>query len=95
MPSTTVTSKQFTISISDIWKGLIVAVITPVITIIISSLNAGSLTFDWKVIGVTALTALLAYIIKNFLTPSAVIIKDPVLAESVKDGEASVKVVNK
>lgn len=90
----TTTSQQFTISLPDIWKGLLVAVITPVLTIIISSLNAGTLTFDWKAIGLTALTAGLAYVIKNFLTPSAVMIKDPELAEEVKAGDAEVKVIS-
>lgn len=91
---TTTTSKQFTISISDVWKGLIVAIITPVLTVIINSLQQGALTFDWKAIGITALTAGIAYIVKNFLTPSAVVIKNPDLAEKVKEGDAEVKVVN-
>lgn len=95
MKNTTVTSKQFTISLPDVWRGLLVAVITPVITIIISSLNAGSLTFDFKAIAITALTAGLAYVIKNFLTPSQIVIKNPEAAEEVKAGTADVKVTSK
>lgn len=91
----TTTSQQFTLSGSDVLKGLLVAIITPVITIIMSSLNAGTLTFDWKVIGITALTAGLAYLIKNFLTPSAIMIKNPEAAAEVKAGESEVKVVDK
>lgn len=91
----TTTSKQFTLSLPDIWKGLLVAVITPVITIIMTSLNAGTLTFDWKAIGITALAAAVAYLVKNFLTPSAIMIKNPEMAEEVKAGESEVKVVDK
>lgn len=91
----TTTSKQFTISIGDIWRGLLVAVITPVITIIMGSLNAGTLIFDWKAIGITALAAAVAYLVKNFLTPSAIMIKNPEMAEEVKTGESEVKVVPK
>lgn len=92
---TTTTSKQFTISLPDVWKGLLVAVITPVITIIMTSLNAGTLTFDWKAIGITALAAGVAYLVKNFLTPSAIMIKNPVLAEEVKAGDSEVNVISK
>jgi hypothetical protein len=52
----------------DWLKGILLAVLTPVLTIIINSLNAGTLTFDWKLIGITALASLLAYITKNFFT---------------------------
>ena len=95
MPVTT-TSTQFTINMRDILKGLLVAIITPVFTIIISSLEAGSLTFDWKAIGITALTAGLAYVIKNFLTPSAIIVEaKQSTVQAVKDGEAVVEVTAK
>ena len=59
----------------DIAKGLLVAVITPVFTIALQSVNDGSLTFDWKAIGLTALSAGLAYLSKNFFSPSQDIIK--------------------
>lgn len=95
--TTTTTSTQFTLNVSDLWKGLIVAVITPIATIIISSLNNGSLTFDWPAIWKTAVAAALAYLLKNFLTPSAIVVKDASKqqVEAVKEGEATVKVVNK
>jgi len=75
--TTTSTSKQFTINLSDFWKGLIVAVISPVFTIILQSLNAGSLTFDWKAIWATALIGILSYLSKNFFSPSATVITPP------------------
>ncbi len=80
---TTSTSKQFSVNGSDFWKGLIVAVISPVFTIILQSLNAGSLTFDWKAIGATALIGLLSYLSKNFFTPSATKITPPPNASEV------------
>ncbi len=96
MQTTSVTSKQFTLNISDLWKGLIVSVLSSVITIVVGTLNTGSLTFDWKAIGITALTTGLAYIIKNFLTPSQIVVKDSPkgVVEAVKSGDAEVTVQN-
>lgn len=94
MAQTTATSKQFSLNISDIWKGLIIAVVTPIITIIADSINAGSLEFNWKSIGLTALAAGLAYLLKNFFTPSAVVVKDVSnqTVDAVKSGDAKVTV---
>lgn len=63
-------SKQFTLQTRDAVRGLVIAVITAVITVVYASLEAGSLNFDWKLIGTTALTAALAYIMKNWLEPT-------------------------
>lgn len=52
----------------DFIKGLVVAVGSSVITILYSTLEAGSLSFDWKKIGVVALTSALGYLMKNFFT---------------------------
>lgn len=95
MANTTVTSTQFSLNASDIVKGLVMAIILPVLTIIMQSINAGSLIFDWKSIGISAIGGLVGYLIKNFFTPGAVVIKDPEVAESVKSGESIVKVVPK
>lgn len=89
---TTSTSKQFTLNGRDLLKGLLVAVITPVFTIIITSLEKGSLTFDWKAIGITAAGAALAYIMKNFLSPGTILITDKATVEAVTEGEATVTV---
>lgn len=66
------TSKLFTINFQDIAKGLLMAVIVPVIAIIEQSLQAGNLTFDWKVIGGAALAGGMGYLAKNFFTPSVI-----------------------
>jgi hypothetical protein len=54
----------------DFIKGLIVAVLSAVITIIYNTVQSGSLTFDWKAIGLTALSSAMAYIMKNLFTNS-------------------------
>ncbi len=55
---------------SDFLKGLIMAVLSTVITVVYQTVEAGSLVFDWKAIGTMALTSGLAYIMKNIFTNS-------------------------
>jgi hypothetical protein len=55
---------------SDFLKGLIMAVLSSVITVVYQTVEAGSLVFDWKAIGTIALTSALAYIMKNLFTNS-------------------------
>lgn len=59
---------MFSLNARDFFKGLLLAVLVPVLTIILQSLEAGVLTFNWVAIGTTAISALLAYLVKNFLT---------------------------
>lgn len=54
----------------DFIKGLIVAVLTPIIPIVQQSITAGTLVFDWHVIGVAAAGGFVAYMVKNFFTDS-------------------------
>lgn len=68
------TSKQFTLSLNDFWKGLIVAILSPIVPILMESLNAHTWVFDWNVIGTTALSAAVAYLLKNFLSTSTTVI---------------------
>jgi hypothetical protein len=63
-------STIFNLNIEDLAKGLIVTVLTSVLTIAYNTVSAGSLTFDWQAIGLTALTSGLAYLMKNLLTNS-------------------------
>jgi hypothetical protein len=95
--ATTTTSGQFSLNTNDLLKGLLLAVLTPVVTIVIDTLNQGSLTFDWKHIGVTALSALLAYLIKNFLAPAQIVLHSPTDTEvkAVKQGTAKASIVRK
>ncbi len=61
-------TKLGTIKLSDWWRGLFIAVITIPLTIILQSLNNGSLIFDWKMIISAALIGGIAYILKNLST---------------------------
>ncbi len=63
-------STILTLNSSDFLKGLIMAVLSSVITVIYQTVEAGSLVFDWKAIGTIALTSALAYIMKNLFTNS-------------------------
>jgi hypothetical protein len=45
-------------------------VIGSVIGIFYSTVQSGSLTFDWNIIKTTALSAALSYLLKNFFTNS-------------------------
>jgi hypothetical protein len=97
MSNTVTTSKQFTLNFRDILKGLAVAVILPVLNVIYQSIEAGSFEFDWKRIGLLAAGGLIAYLIKNFLTPAEIVVSNvkSETIEAVKDGVADVKVVTK
>lgn len=65
-------SKIFSLHISDFAKGLIVAIITALISGCMTSLNKGTLPdlADLKAIAITALAAGLAYLSKNLLSNS-------------------------
>jgi hypothetical protein len=63
-------AKLWQVGWEDLLKGLFLAVVTPVLTIILQTLQAGSWVFDWKTIGAVAVSALLAYLIKQFGTDS-------------------------
>lgn len=66
--------KQFSLNVKDALKGLLLAVGTPVLATIYQSLQKGSLTFDWNVIGVTAGSAAVMYLLKNYFTPTQTVI---------------------
>lgn len=89
------TSKQFSVNLIDIFKGLAVAVLTPVFSIMMVSLDAGLLTFDWKIIGTVAISSAMAYILKNFLTPARIVITDKETVASVEEGDKEMKAVQK
>ena len=64
------TSPLFTLDFKDLGKGLLVAIGGAVIAAIETSVQAGTLTFNWKAIGGVALAACLSYLAKNFFTPA-------------------------
>lgn len=61
-------SNLFALNLRDIAKGLLMAVLTPVVVIIQQSIEAGVFTFDWKSIGLAAIGGGVAYLAKNFFT---------------------------
>ena len=63
-------SKLFSWNFNDLARGFVLAVLTAFITIISTTIEAGSLTFHWPTIGKTVLIAGLAYLKKNFFTNS-------------------------
>lgn len=73
MANKVILSEQFTLSLRDFIKGLIVAVISAIVPLIQETIKQGELSFNWKAIGVTALGAFVAYIAKNFLEGPKVI----------------------
>lgn len=58
------------LNVTDFIKGLAVAVLTSVLTIVYNTLQTGTLDFDWAAIATTALTAAIAYLMKNLMTNS-------------------------
>lgn len=62
-------SKLWRLSTNDFVKGLIVAVLSGVLTLILDLLKAGSV-INWSQIGTVALIAMLSYLLKNFGTDS-------------------------
>lgn len=73
-------SPFLTLNSRDFIRGLFVAVLTAIVTFMYTSLQNESLTFDWKAIGMAALSSALAYIMKNLLTNSS----DQLLETEVK-----------
>lgn len=94
---TAVSSRQFTLSLTDFWRGLIMAVGGAVFRIIYDVINSGSWVFDWKAIGLAALGAALAYLAKNFFDKPKVVILNPTDAQVdlVKEGDAKITVTQK
>lgn len=66
----TIVSKQGTLQGRDFVQGLLIAVLTAVLTLVVDTLQEGTLNFDWKLILTTALTAAGAYLLKNFAEPT-------------------------
>lgn len=65
-----VLSEYKKLNLFDFAKGLIVAVISAVITAIYPLISTGVFTFNWKEIATVALTAGIAYLSKNLFTNS-------------------------
>lgn len=78
METKVIESKQGSLSIRDFLRGLAIAVGTAVLGLIAQVVESGSLDFDWKAIGVAALSAAIIYLGKNWLVepPKTIVISD-------------------
>lgn len=63
-------STFLTLTARDFIKGLIMATLVPVLTIIQQSVTAGDLVFNWKSIGIAAIAGFVGYLLKNLFTDS-------------------------
>jgi len=61
-------TKLWRVKLSDWERAFFIAIITAPLTIILQSVNAGSLVINWKTILAAALSGGIAYIIKNLGT---------------------------
>ena len=77
---------RFTINWNDVLKGLIVAVILPVLAVIQNSIANGELTFNWKLIGLTAAGGFVSYLIKNFFSDNVKAAENTLEAAAKKQG---------
>jgi hypothetical protein len=93
MPTTT-TSKQYTLNLKDGLRGLLMAVLGAVLTALYPVVSGGSFDFNWKSIAAGAVTTAIAYLLKNFFTPTEVVItKVPdEVVNQVKKGTADVNI---
>lgn len=80
-----IVSKQWSLQGRDWVKGLVLAVLSSVFAIVQVALDAGSLDFDWKTIGIAAVSAALGYLSKNFFETTKVV--------EVKQGEAAKEII--
>lgn len=96
MAQTIVTAGKGRLTLNDWWKGLIMAVVVPVLKVIMDTINTGELTFNWAAIGRLALAAIGAYLLKNLFDGPKIVITGATkeTTEAVKDGSAEVKVGN-
>ncbi len=76
--ATTQTNKQFSLNYRDLLRGLLIAVITAVITAVYESIQQGGLDkIEWKEVLAIAITAGLSYLVKNYFTPTEIVVVNP------------------
>jgi membrane protein implicated in regulation of membrane protease activity len=61
-------SKIFTLNIYDFLKGLIIAILSPIIVFAQGYFANGTLDIEWQALMAVGLSGLLAYLIKNFFS---------------------------
>ncbi len=68
-----IVSKQGSLAGRDLFRGLIMAILTPAVLVLQQSLDAGILVFNLKAMGMASIAGGLAYLVKNLLEPTKVI----------------------
>ena len=61
-------SNFLSLGAKDILRGLLIAILTPILVLIQQSIEAGNLVFEWKSLLISGVGGGLAYLIKNFFT---------------------------
>ena len=61
-------SNFLSLGVKDILRGLLIAILTPILVLIQQSIEAGNLVFEWKSLLISGVGGGLAYLIKNFFT---------------------------
>ncbi|MGN2373460.1 hypothetical protein ACTFAO_07350 [Sphingobacterium spiritivorum] len=69
-----INNKQFSLKWRDVLIGALLAAFSGAFKVALETLNSGSLEFNWKAIGITAISTLLAYLGKNFFEPSKTVV---------------------
>ena len=80
-----ITSKKFALNWLDLAKAALIATLTPVLVLIQNSLDAGIFTFNWKPLAMAAIGGFIAYLLKNFFTPSKIVIKGKGVDEAINE----------
>lgn len=76
--ATTQTNKQYSLNYRDLLRGLLIAVLTAVITSVYEAISQGGFdVIEWKETLAIAVTAGLSYLIKNFFTPTEIVVVNP------------------
>lgn len=87
--ATTQTNSQFSINYRDLLRGLLIAVVTSTLTALLGVLQTSGLDhLNWKEIGVIGLTSGVAYLVKNFFSPTEIVVQNPTAnaVTAVKEG---------
>jgi hypothetical protein len=74
-----ITSKKYRLNWLDFAKASLMAALTPVLVLIQNSLDAGIFVFNYKPLTMAAVGGFVAYLIKNFFTPSKTLISNQTL----------------
>jgi len=69
-----ITSKRFSLKLRDYLKGVLLAVLVPVLVAVQQSLEAGHFEFDYLYLAKVAVGALVGYLLKNFFDKPKVVI---------------------